>query len=94
MHELDAAARLHGFFYAVNHGVDAALIERLASQARAFFAQDEARKLRIPMSAGGTRLARLLSRSAASSRRTGPTGRKACTSAASCRPTIRACAPA
>ncbi len=51
--ELDAAARLHGFFYAINHGVDAALIHRLVAQARAFFAQSEAAKMQIPMSAGG-----------------------------------------
>ncbi|HYJ99887.1 MAG TPA: 2-oxoglutarate and iron-dependent oxygenase domain-containing protein [Burkholderiaceae bacterium] len=52
--QLDAAARRHGFFYAVNHGVEVALIERLAAQARTFFAQDDATKLRIPMAAGGT----------------------------------------
>ena len=52
-HHLDAAARSHGFFYAVNHGVDAALIDRLVSHARAFFAQSEAAKMQIPMSAGG-----------------------------------------
>jgi isopenicillin N synthase-like dioxygenase len=52
-HELDAAARRHGFFYARHHGVDAALVERLVSLARQFFAQDEAAKLQIPMSAGG-----------------------------------------
>src|SRR5437762_710953 len=51
--ELDAAARRHGFFYAVNHGVDAALIERLVTLARAFFAQGEAAKMQIPMAAGG-----------------------------------------
>src|SRR5580765_4907615 len=50
---LDAAARSHGFFYAVNHGVDAALIDRLVSHARAFFAQSESAKMQIPMSAGG-----------------------------------------
>jgi polar amino acid transport system ATP-binding protein len=37
----------------VNHGVDDALIARLVALARRFFAQDEATKLRIPMSAGG-----------------------------------------
>ena len=50
---LDAAARTHGFFRAVGHGVDAALIDRLAAAARAFFAQPEQAKMRIPMSAGG-----------------------------------------
>jgi isopenicillin N synthase-like dioxygenase len=52
-HELDAAARSHGFFYAINHGIDPALIHRLASQARTFFGQPEAAKMQIPMSAGG-----------------------------------------
>lgn len=51
--ELDAAARRYGFFYAVNHGVDAALLQRLERLARQFFAQDEEHKLRIPMAAGG-----------------------------------------
>ena len=51
--ELDAAARRHGFFYASGHGVDAALVARLVRLAREFFEQDEATKLRIPMSAGG-----------------------------------------
>ncbi|MFT3956082.1 MAG: 2-oxoglutarate and iron-dependent oxygenase domain-containing protein [Piscinibacter sp.] len=51
--ELDAAARRFGFFYAVNHGVDAALLQRLEMLSRNFFAQDEADKLRIPMAAGG-----------------------------------------
>ena len=50
---LDTAARTHGFFYAVNHGVDAARIERLVAHARAFFAQSEPAKMQIPMSAGG-----------------------------------------
>jgi len=51
--QLDAAARRHGFFYASGHGVDPALVERLVTLSRRFFAQDEATKLRIPMSAGG-----------------------------------------
>jgi isopenicillin N synthase-like dioxygenase len=51
--QLDAAASRHGFFYAQHHGVDAALIERLVSLSWRFFHQDEASKLRIPMSAGG-----------------------------------------
>jgi len=50
---IDAAARHWGFFYAERHGVDAALVERVVAQARSFFAQDEAEKMRIPMSAGG-----------------------------------------
>jgi isopenicillin N synthase-like dioxygenase len=44
--DLAAAARSHGFFYAVNHGVDPALIDRLASHARAFFAQRSPRRCR------------------------------------------------
>ncbi len=51
--QLDAAARSHGFFYATGHGVNPVLVDRLTRLARAFFAQDEAEKLRIPMSAGG-----------------------------------------
>ncbi|HEX6707455.1 MAG TPA: 2OG-Fe(II) oxygenase family protein [Albitalea sp.] len=47
---LDDAARRHGFFYAVAHHVDPT---PLATLARRFFAQDEAVKQRIPMSAGG-----------------------------------------
>jgi polar amino acid transport system ATP-binding protein len=50
---IDAAARQFGFFYAERHGVDAALISRVVGMARAFFAQDEPQKMRIPMSAGG-----------------------------------------
>jgi len=50
---LDSAARTRGFFYAINHGVEAAMIDRLVSLARAFFAQSEAAKMQIPMSAGG-----------------------------------------
>lgn len=52
--EIDAAAGSWGFFYAANHGVDGALVDGVVRLARAFFAQDEATKLRIPMSAGGT----------------------------------------
>jgi isopenicillin N synthase-like dioxygenase len=51
--ELDAAARSQGFFYASHHGVDSALIARLVALSRRFFAQDEATKMRTPMSAGG-----------------------------------------
>jgi polar amino acid transport system ATP-binding protein len=50
---LDSAARSHGFFYAINHGVDLELIARLVSLSRSFFAQAEPTKLQIPMSAGG-----------------------------------------
>ena len=51
---IDAAARSWGFFYAAGHGVDARLVADVERHARTFFAQDEAEKLRIPMSAGGT----------------------------------------
>jgi len=51
--EIDAAARAYGFFYAEGHGVDAALVVRLVSLARAFFAQSETAKMRIPMADGG-----------------------------------------
>jgi isopenicillin N synthase-like dioxygenase len=50
---LVGAAERHGFFYAARHGVDPALIARLERHARAFFALDEAQKMRMPMSAGG-----------------------------------------
>ncbi|MBA2675112.1 2-oxoglutarate and iron-dependent oxygenase domain-containing protein [Ramlibacter sp.] len=51
---IDAAARSWGFFYVRGHGVDPALLARVEAQARGFFAQDEAAKMAIPMSAGGT----------------------------------------
>jgi polar amino acid transport system ATP-binding protein len=50
---IHAAAREWGFFYVNRHGVDAALIENVVHLARTFFVQDESRKMRIPMSAGG-----------------------------------------
>lgn len=50
---IDAAARNWGFFYVTNHGVDRALVDRVVALARAFFAQSEAEKMRIPMSMGG-----------------------------------------
>jgi polar amino acid transport system ATP-binding protein len=52
--QLDGAARSHGFFYIVGHGVDQALIADLAQLARAFFSWPKAKKLAIPMSAGGS----------------------------------------
>ena len=52
--EIDAAARSWGFFYAAGHGVDEQLLAEVVRLARAFFAQDTAEKLRIPMSAGAT----------------------------------------
>jgi isopenicillin N synthase-like dioxygenase len=51
--QLGAACRAHGFFYVVGHGVDAALCDRLEAVARAFFALDEATKLRWRMALGG-----------------------------------------
>jgi isopenicillin N synthase-like dioxygenase len=50
---IDAAAREWGFFYADRHGIHPGLIELVVGMARAFFAQDQATKMRIPMSAGG-----------------------------------------
>jgi isopenicillin N synthase-like dioxygenase len=42
-----------GFFYIVNHGVDAALQSRLESLSHAFFKKDEASKMKIRMALGG-----------------------------------------
>ncbi|HET9237869.1 MAG TPA: 2-oxoglutarate and iron-dependent oxygenase domain-containing protein [Oligoflexus sp.] len=42
-----------GFFYIVNHGVDAALQERLEKLSHAFFQKDEAYKMRWRMALGG-----------------------------------------
>lgn len=56
----DAAARLgdacrdRGFFYAVGHGVDEGLQQRLEQVSRAFFAQDVETKLEIQMALGGS----------------------------------------
>ncbi|WP_165251357.1 isopenicillin N synthase family dioxygenase [Paludisphaera soli] len=47
------ACRESGFFYAVGHGVDQGLQDRLRDLARAFFAQDAAAKMRIAMPLGG-----------------------------------------
>ena len=51
--QLSDACRLHGFFYISNHGVDSALIDKLESLAKQFFAQDEETKMRIRMALGG-----------------------------------------
>lgn len=51
--QIGGACRAHGFFYVVGHGVDPALVQRLARLARAFFAQDLATKQRIAMIHGG-----------------------------------------
>jgi isopenicillin N synthase-like dioxygenase len=51
--QIGAACRLHGFFYVVGHGVDPALCARLEALSRAFFALEEAHKLRWRMALGG-----------------------------------------
>jgi isopenicillin N synthase-like dioxygenase len=51
--QIDAAARAWGFFYVSHHGVDAGLLDEVVRLARAFFAQSEGEKMRIPMAAGG-----------------------------------------
>ncbi len=51
--QIGTACRAHGFFYAVGHGVDAALCDRLETLAREFFALDEPTKLRWRMALGG-----------------------------------------
>lgn len=48
-----AACREHGFFYATGHGVDPALIRRLETLSRDFFALDECTKLRWQMALAG-----------------------------------------
>ena len=45
--ELRKACLGHGFFYLVNHGISAALMEEVVTQARRFFALDEATKRQI-----------------------------------------------
>src|SRR5579859_5145360 len=50
---IGAACRESGFFYAVGHGVDAALQDRLRELSREFFAQDLGAKLAIRMALGG-----------------------------------------
>jgi len=52
--EVDRACREVGFFSVVNHGVDVALVERLASLARTFFALPTADKEAVAMVRGGT----------------------------------------
>jgi isopenicillin N synthase-like dioxygenase len=50
---LDAACREHGFFSVIGHGVALSLVDRLETQARAFFAQSDAAKAEIAMPLGG-----------------------------------------
>jgi isopenicillin N synthase-like dioxygenase len=47
------ACRAHGFFYAVGHGVDRALQDRLVALAKQFFALPAERKREIAMERGG-----------------------------------------
>jgi isopenicillin N synthase-like dioxygenase len=51
--QLDAACRDVGFFYAVGHGVDGALPDRLDALAREFFRCPDQVKARIGMARGG-----------------------------------------
>ncbi|MDB5907131.1 MAG: 2OG-Fe(II) oxygenase [Massilia sp.] len=51
--QIGAACRLHGFFYIIGHGVDAALTARLESLSRQFFAQGEDSKMAVRMALGG-----------------------------------------
>src|SRR5262249_34184648 len=50
---IGAACREHGFFYAVGHGVDPALQQRLVALATRFFAQPDDAKRAIAMERGG-----------------------------------------
>lgn len=52
-HAMAAACRSSGFFYVTNHGVDAALEDRLDALSRRFFALKAEQKLAIHMSRGG-----------------------------------------
>ncbi|MDM0056673.1 isopenicillin N synthase family dioxygenase [Variovorax fucosicus] len=47
------ACRAHGFFYVTGHGVDAALVHRLETLSRQFFAFDTATKMQWRMALGG-----------------------------------------
>ncbi|HEY0637311.1 MAG TPA: 2-oxoglutarate and iron-dependent oxygenase domain-containing protein [Pseudonocardiaceae bacterium] len=51
--EIGRACREHGFFYAVGHGVDEGLQERLERHSREFFALDLDTKLQVAMARGG-----------------------------------------
>jgi isopenicillin N synthase-like dioxygenase len=50
---IDAACRDQGFFSIVGHGIDPALLARLESLAREFFALDDSEKAAIAMARGG-----------------------------------------
>ena len=51
--QIDRACREEGFFYAVGHGVDARLCERLEGEARRFFARPLAETLALAMPRAG-----------------------------------------
>ncbi|MDZ4684928.1 MAG: 2-oxoglutarate and iron-dependent oxygenase domain-containing protein [Planctomycetaceae bacterium] len=51
--QIGSACRESGFFYAVGHGVDQSLQQRLQELSRQFFAQPQDAKLRIAMARGG-----------------------------------------
>lgn len=50
---IGAACRMHGFFYVAGHGIEPALLARLETLSRAFFALPLQEKLRIEMARGG-----------------------------------------
>ena len=50
---IGAACRNHGFFYALGHGIDVRLIEKLDGASREFFSLPESEKLEIAMKHGG-----------------------------------------
>lgn len=51
--QINRACREQGFFYVVGHGIDPALVQRLETLSREFFAREEADKLRWRMELGG-----------------------------------------
>src|SRR5262245_56126960 len=51
--KIGQACRDYGFFYVVDHGVDADLQRRLEDAGRRFFAQDIEAKLEVAMARGG-----------------------------------------
>jgi isopenicillin N synthase-like dioxygenase len=51
--EIGRACRAEGFFYVTGHGVDAAIVDRLVTASRRFFALDQATKMQWRMSLGG-----------------------------------------
>jgi isopenicillin N synthase-like dioxygenase len=51
--EIEAACRQNGFFYAMGHGIDAEILNRLDAASRSFFALPEWEKFEIAMHHGG-----------------------------------------